>query len=536
MFLWLNQCNSMRMIATGISLTRSGTGCMTEEQKHNVHLCNLRKQVSSSERNYDLHECHGDRGNRRKSSSFFEENYYSASFHYGANIWLAFWLCLVTSSYFLLSKKVNFFSSSRLKYEENVSLANRSIPNERTDNINDATAVDDALSYSEGLGSPHSTCSSTYYDVFSEISDFDGTSYWHSLLSLEEEDIGWLSDSMTSENPSTPLSYSHDSFSEISDCTPSYWDSLLKLEEEDSDLILDKASYSRSLLSLEEEDSEWLSDSMISENPSSPLGYNGESFGKISEVGLASYWDSLLKLEEEDNVWILDKLSYSHSLLSLEEEDSAWLSDSMISEDPSSPLSSNGGSFTDISDVGTPSYWDSLLRLEEEDREWISDSKQGLQCVQHGSPISSYKINWGTVVLPPVSTMSSFTEAHCEKSDVFSAEHLIETADIEELNGDEPLFWPFEGEFNWDSDESSFCSSPRKRLVFNSGSTASRIKGDEQKGVEDFDSSMDIPLEYFDLDKEFAIETLVGLKEYDGHEGLDSEFIGDGFILEESLQ
>jgi hypothetical protein len=186
---------------------------------------------------------------------------------------------------------------------------------------------------------------------------------------------------------------------------------------------------------------------------------------------------------------------------------------------------SHGDSFTDISDVGTPSYWDSLLRLEEEDSKLISDSKQELEYVQDGSPISSYKINWGTEVLPSVSTISPFTGTHCGKSE-----------DIEELNGDEPLFWPFEGEFNWDSEEISFCSSPRKILVFDSGSTASRIKGDEQKGDEDLDSSMDIPLEYFDLDKEFAIETLVGLKEFDGHEGLDSEFIGDGFMLEESLQ
>jgi len=529
----------LRMIATAMSLAGSGTGCMTEKQKHTVNLCNLRKQVSSSEGNNDLHECRGDRRNKRRSSSFVEENGYSASFHSGGNIWMAFWLCLVTSSYFMLRKKFNLFSSLRVKYEENVSLSNRNIPNERTDNVNDATAVDDALSYSEGLGSPHGTCSSTYYDVFSEISDFDRTSYQHSLLSLEEEDIECVSaDSMISENPSTPQSYIGDSFYEISDVgTPSYKDSLLKLKEEDSDWILDKASYSHSLLSLEEEDSEWLSGSMISENHSSPLSYSGDSFSKISDVGLPSYWDSLLKLDEENSDWILDKASYSHSLLSLEEEDSAWLSDSMIPEDHSSPLSYNGDSFTDTSNGGTPSYWDSLLRLEEEHSKWISDSKQEPEYVQDGSPISSYKINWGIEVLPSVSTISSFTGTHCGKSeDVFSPEHLLETADTEELTGEEPLFWPFEGEFNWDSEESSFCSSPRKRLVFDSGSSASRIKVDEQKGDEDFDSSMNIPLEYFDLDQEFEIETLVGLKEFDGHEGLDSEFIGDGFMLEESLQ
>ncbi|GAU19471.1 hypothetical protein TSUD_77150 [Trifolium subterraneum] len=284
------------MIATGMSLTGSATGCMSEEQ------------------NNDFHQC---RGNRRMSSLFVEENDCSALFHSGANNGLAFWLYFVVSSYFLLNKKVNFFGGCSVKPEEKVSLSNRSIPNERTDN-----------------------------------------------------------------------------------------------------------------------------------------------------------------------------------------------------------------------------YWDSLLKLDEQDSQWISSSKQGMECVHDGSPISSYKINWGTEILPSVSTISSFTGAQCEESeDVFSAKHLLEIADIEELSGDEPLFWPIKGEFNWDSDESSFCSSPRKRLVFDSGSKTSMIKGCEQKSFDNFDSDMDIPLEYFELDQEFSVETLVGLKEFDGHEGLDSEFIGDDFfMLEESLQ
>ncbi|KAK2380370.1 hypothetical protein QL285_068072 [Trifolium repens] len=391
------------MVATGTSLTGSVTDCMTEDQKQTVHLCNKRDQesailpqVSSSEKNNDFHQY---RGNRRSSTLFVEENDYSASFHSGANNWLAFWLYLVTSSYFLLSKKVNFFGGCSVKPEEKVSLSDRRIPNERSNNVNDG------LCYSESLGSPHSTCSSTYYDVLSEISDFDRTSYWHSLLSLEEEYSELVSDS------STPLSHNSDSFTEISDADmPSYWDSLLKLEEEDNEWNLDKASYLDSLLSLEEEDSAWLSDSMISENPTSPLSSNGDSFTNISDVGTLSYWDSLFRLEEEDNEWISDKASYWRSLLSLEEEHSTWLSDSMISEDSSSPLSYNGDSETEISEIGTPSYWDSLLKLDEQDSEWISDSKQGLKCVQV------------------------------------------------------------------DSDESSFCSSPRKRLVFDSGSKKSTIK------------------------------------------------------------
>ncbi|GAU21926.1 hypothetical protein TSUD_110660 [Trifolium subterraneum] len=507
------------MVATGMSLTGSVTGCMTEEQKQTDQLCNMRNQVAAIF--------------PQVSSLSEKNNDFSTSFHSGANNWLAFWLYLVTSSYFLLSKKVNFFGDCSVKHEDKVSLSNRSIiPNERSKNN-----VNDGLCYSESLGSPRSTCSSTYYDVLSEISDFDRTSYWHSLLSLEEEDSELLSNSMISEDFSTPLSHNSDSFTEIFDAgTPSYWDSLLKLEEEDNEWNSDKASYWDSLLSLEEEDSAWLSNSMISEDSSSPLSSNGDSETEISDVSTPSYWDSLLKLEEEDIEWISDKASYQRSLLSLEEEDSTWLSDSMISEDPSSPLSYNGDSETENSDIGTPSYWDSLLKLDKQESEWIPDSKQGLECVQVGSPILSYKINWGIEVLPSVYTISSLTGPHCSESEVFSAEYLLKTPDIEEFNGDEPLFWPFEGEFNWDSDESSFCSSPRKRLVFDSGSKTSRIKWREQKGDEDFDSDMDIPLEYFDLDQEFAIETLVGLNEFDGHEGLDSEFIGDDFMLEESLQ
>jgi hypothetical protein len=378
----------------GMSLPGSATGCMAEEQN----------------------KC---RGNRRGSSLCVEESDYAAIFHSDANSLLAFWLYFVVSSYFLLNKKVKFFSSS-VKPEENVSLYN----------VNDA---------------------------FSEIPDFDRTNYYHSLLNLEDED------------------------------------------------------------------SAWLSNSLISEDPSSPLSYNSDSFTEISDIGSPSYWDSLLNLEEEDNEWNLDKASYLQSLLSLEEEDSAWLSDSMISKDPSSPISYNGDSETEISDICTPGYWDSLLKLDKQDNEWISSSKQGMKCVQDGSPISSYKINWGTEILPSVSTISSFTGSE----DIFSAE---------ELSGDEPLFWPSEGKLSWDSDESSFCCSPRKRLVFDSGLKTSRMKGCEQKIFDDFASDMNIPLEYYDLDQEFSIETLVGLKEFDGHEGLDSEFIGDdGFILEEYL-
>ncbi|KAJ1424438.1 hypothetical protein SESBI_11628 [Sesbania bispinosa] len=629
-------------IATGMSLclTENGTGCsMTPEHKQTGHLCNVRNQVAvicprvSLDEDSDLHECLDKSelsSNRRLRSLSVEDKNSSASFHFGANEWLAFWFFLVTSSYLLLRKNVNFFGGCRIQPAEEVSLSNRIARAE-----DDATAVNDMFSCSESSGSSHRTSSKnswtgfcTKCDASSEISDLDRESYWHSLLSLEDEDSEWLSDSKphecSSENPSTPLSYKCDSFTDISDVdTPSNWESLLRLEGKDSEWIsnsstlakcdayseisdLDRASHWQSLLSLEEEDSEWLSDSKAygcsPENPSTPLSYKCDSFTEISDVDTLSNWDSMLKLEGKDSEWIsnpftlakcdahseisdLDRASYWNSLLSLE-EDEEWLSDSKpyecSSENPSSPLSYKCDSFSEISDVDTPSYWDSLLRLEGKDSEWISDSKQELEYVQDGSLSPSYKGSWGIEVLPSVSTISSFTGAHYDKlEDNISAEHLLETADMEEFSADEPLFWPFEGKFNWNSEEpwTSFCTSPRKKGCKQKGDKAlcsvnsetSRLSmwsksspkiatlecKDEKVAMkrggvqsykllslsktflnEDFDSNKDLPLgrEYFALDQELPIETLVGLKEFDGHEGLDSEFNGDDFMLVESLQ
>jgi hypothetical protein len=87
-------CALLKMIASGMSLTWSVTGCMTKEQNNDFHRC---------------------RGNQRTSSLFVEENDYSALFYSGANNLLAFWLYLVVRSYFWLNKKVYFFSSCPVK-------------------------------------------------------------------------------------------------------------------------------------------------------------------------------------------------------------------------------------------------------------------------------------------------------------------------------------------------------------------------------------------------------------------------------------
>uniref|UniRef100_K7M3J0 Uncharacterized protein n=1 Tax=Glycine max TaxID=3847 RepID=K7M3J0_SOYBN len=454
-----------------MSLTANGTVfCMEPEHKMTGHhFCNLRNQVDV------IFPRVSSDGNMklRHSLSVEDKSYAVNSFHLFANVLVAFWLFLVAISFFLLSKDVNVFGGFRGKHAEKVSSSDR-----RT--ISNATTEDDTndtFSWSE-------LC--TKCDAYCEISDFDKPSYMHSLLSLEGEDSEWLSDSMpyglSYEDPSTPPSYKCDAYYEISD--------------------FEQGSYFHSLLSLDDEDSEWLSDSKSfgcsSENPSTPLSSKCNAYFQISA---------------------LEKASYVHSLLSLEDEDTEWLSDSKPSvrsfEEPSTPLSYKCDAYYEISDFDKACYMHSLLSLEDEDSEWLSDSKPSGGSSENSSTPISY--NWSIVVPPSVSTSSSFTGVQCGNSE-------------EEFSADEPLFWPFEGKLNWNSEEpwSSFCTSPRR-------SSAKIVPLLE---CEHFDSNKDQLLlgkEYFDLCQELTIETLVGLKEFDGHEGLDSEF-DDVSLLDEYLQ
>jgi len=214
-----------------------------------------------------------------------------------------------------------------------------------------------------------------------------------------------------------------------------------------------------------------------------------------------------------------------HSLLILEDEKSVDCQSYYgCSSENSTPLSSKCDSYYDVSDLDKASYLHSLLILEDEDSEWLSDST-----------------SWDIVVPPS------------DSEDTISVENLLETAGLEEkFSADEPLFWPLEEKFNWNSEEpwSSFCNSPRRRSALNSRPSTSKIKecNEAQCSVncetsrlsmwpkssrkivplecEDFELAKDLLLgnEYFALDQELPIETLVGLKEFDGHEGLDSEF------------
>ncbi|KAK7335830.1 hypothetical protein VNO80_27901 [Phaseolus coccineus] len=445
----------------------------------------------------------------------------------------------------------------------------------------DSECLSDSKSYECSSENP-STPFSCKIDLASEISDLDKARYLPSLLSFEDDDSEWLPESKpfacSSENLSTPLSHKSNAFSEISDLDKeSYTHSLINLEDEDSEWFsnsksfeysfenpstplryegqishLDKAGYLHSLLSLEDDDSEWLSDSKpyacSPENLSTPLSYRTDAFSEISDLDKASYMQSLLNLEgEEESEWLSDSKSFGcssenpstpfsynfdavsdisdldkeccmqHSLLILEDENSDRLLDCKsyyeCSSENSTPLSSKCDSYYDVSDLDKASYLHSLLILEDEDSEWLSDST-----------------SWDIVVPPSVST-GSFPGVNFGDSE---DKNLLETAGLEEkFSADEPLFWPLEGKVNWNSEEtwSSFCTSPRRRFALNSRASRSKRKEcNEEKGSEGLCSVN--KKEYFALGEELPIETLVGLKEFDGHEGLllDSEF-NDAFML-----
>ncbi|KAJ0036088.1 hypothetical protein Pint_25735 [Pistacia integerrima] len=166
---------------------------------------------------------------------------------------------------------------------------------------------------------------------------------------------------------------------------------------------------------------------------------------------------------------------------------------------------------------------------------------------------------------------------------------------LEDLGADEPLFWPFELELCWNSEESwkCFTMSPRKdmrkfgnnpegtckmhskercrrRAVINSGSTAAKIlelkqRNNNKKSVKKLNnmpsrfrnsnkiSAKIVPLEIADdikepidivgylfqdvfaVNQEVPMETFLGLSEFDGHEGVGSDLNVDVFFLEESL-
>lgn len=249
----------------------------------------------------------------------------------------------------------------------------------------------------------------------------------------------------------------------------------------------------------------------------------------------------------------------------------------------------------------------SLLNLDGEDNKLISGTDPKLDYFLSDFPSPSYKSNRGHEFQS--CNFSSGAQSETSVCD-FSSEHASEAADFLDLNTDEPLFWPYEQKIAWNSEATwnYFSMSPRKdvsittfgsppdsvqlshhdrniglkeghrrRLVFSSGSAASKImevkqrynKGarrtntlpsrlsratktsekivplnmkddtaelkDRKAHVERPVGMVKAPVEEGSASKELPIEMFLGLDEFDGHEGVDSEFDKDDFSLHVSL-
>ncbi|KAK9288443.1 hypothetical protein L1049_016900 [Liquidambar formosana] len=253
----------------------------------------------------------------------------------------------------------------------------------------------------------------------------------------------------------------------------------------------------------------------------------------------------------------------------------------------------------------------SLVNLDGEDSKWISETGSELDSFQSNLPSPSFNSSWCAEVRSSNSSVSSLGEINHEKSQNDLSSEPSDAADLEDLDTDDPLFWPFERKFDWTSGD-CFSMSPRKdmdkvatpggtspsfiglrlhdrkmnlkegckrRLAFSSASTASKILESKQRNDKKCFRNINttpsrlrkltkismkiVPLDMEDdiiepideifpkeksvvmyenfLEEDFAskeelpIESLLGLDEFDGHEGVDLEFNKDDFFLDESL-
>ncbi|WCJ41383.1 hypothetical protein M5689_022254 [Euphorbia peplus] len=130
--------------------------------------------------------------------------------------------------------------------------------------------------------------------------------------------------------------------------------------------------------------------------------------------------------------------------------------------------------------------------------------------------------------------------------------------DLEDFRAEEPLFWPSESKSDWSSPETwrcfsmsprkgSTCDSKRRSLEFGSG--LSECSSKKVKKMIDFEGlrlensrKVDEELSICvcsdlleDNIGEESIETVMGLEEFDGHEGVEYEFNDDVFSVDDEL-
>ncbi|KAF9679141.1 hypothetical protein SADUNF_Sadunf07G0109100 [Salix dunnii] len=246
-----------------------------------------------------------------------------------------------------------------------------------------------------------------------------------------------------------------------------------------------------------------------------------------------------------------------------------------------------------VSDLDRMSFSVSFLSLDGDDSTWTPDTEWESDVLKSSFPSQSCCRSLGSEAFSSssnVSTPGKLKEGHLHR-DLSPENRSSEAEVLKDSNTDGPLFWPFDKKLDWDSEEDwkCFAMSPRKdmlklsisprrvssksvemkfhdsrvdskvvsrrRLVFSSGSAASNIPEKKQrrdnsrsdkkmnsmqsrlkKSVKDGKvSTPKVDSDDFASNKKLPIEMLLGLDEFDGHEGLDSEFNEAVFSLDDSL-
>ncbi|XVE84596.1 hypothetical protein DITRI_Ditri17bG0025400 [Diplodiscus trichospermus] len=297
-------------------------------------------------------------------------------------------------------------------------------------------------------------------------------------------------------------------------------------------------------------------------------------------------------------------------------EDSVELSKSSCGNCSDEPTSDGNYSMSLCSNL------ESSLNLDEDSSQWLSKTELELDCFHSCFTSPSCKSSQGSEAKSSISTTINRKDEVTESN--LSLETISGEENMEDFSADEPLFWPFDREIDWNSEETwkYFSMSPRKdimkvttpegtsprsigselnnknrnlpiksrkKLVLDSGSTASKILELKQgsKGYNNNSSSNNsgrakrgntmpsrlrettkhsakiVPLDidnqilpskfgeapttkplqtsrsFWEDDitsnQELSIETVLGLGEFDGHEGIDSEFNEGVFSLDEAL-
>ncbi|XP_059632881.1 uncharacterized protein LOC132275417 [Cornus florida] len=321
--------------------------------------------------------------------------------------------------------------------------------------------------------------------------------------------------------------------------------------------------------------------------------------------------------EEEVVTWLVSSIGNDltdSSVMSKESSSGQSLEYFSSCDDSSSPFSTNFDSPSRIWDSDRTDFWISLVNLDE-DVEWISDRESKSDHFQADFPSASLESSSGSEVQFSSYSNPSHTDIYHEKSQsIASSDCVVDSVGFEDLDSDEPLFWPMDGESDWGSEVTCdfLIMSPRKtkqnvgtpertssksfrlklhnrkwnseegcrrRLVVGSGSTSSKIlELNCTNGNKDYrrvntmpsrlskwtkNSMKVVPLDMeediteptdknvliekpadkfrsflegdFSSNEQLPIEKLLGLDEFDGQEGIESEFNKDDFSLGRSL-